>query len=134
MRRTGKGAWLAAAVVVVFPACDDATGPEGGALFKVEVSGEHFAVLVETEAQIQEMEDRLDSGERGVINGQIQAGDGGFNGPWGWHMVPSSVHTADMAIELCDGRPSLVEDDLDYWLQTVKRFCPWGAKVVQRIR
>lgn len=133
MRRTRKGAWVAAAVAV-FAGCDDATGPGDGALFKVEVSGEHFVIQVETDAQIEELEARLDSGEEGVINGQILAGDGGFNGPWGWHMVPASVHTADIAIELCDGRPSLVEDDLDYWLQTVKQFCPWGAKVVQRIR
>lgn len=122
------------AAVVVFGACDDSTGPEDGALFKVEVSGEHFHIVVQTDAQIQELEARLESEEEGVINAEILPGNGGFNAPWGWHMVPSTVHTADMAIELCDGRPSLVEDDLEYWLGTVKRFCPWGAKVVERIR
>lgn len=125
---------LAMMAVVVFAACDDATGPEGGARFEVEVSGETFVVHVETAAQIAALEARMETGEEGVINGDIEAGDGGFNAPWGWHMVPSTVHTADMAIELCDGRPSLVEDDLAYWLGTVKRFCPWGAKVVRRIR
>jgi hypothetical protein len=38
---------------------------------------------------------------------------------------------AEMTIELCDGTPSLVEADLDYWLDTVQRFCPWGAKLIQ---
>jgi hypothetical protein len=36
-------------------------------------------------------------------------------------------------MELCDGRPSMVEADLPYWLGTVKRFCPWGAKVVGEV-
>ena len=130
--RARRGAWLTA--VVVFAACDDATAPETYAAFEIEVSGERFVVEVESETQADELEARLDSGEEGVINGQIRAGDGGFNEPWGWHMVPSTVHTADMAIELCDGRPSMVEADLDYWLGTVKQFCPWGAKVVERIR
>ena len=125
---------LAMMAVVVFAACDDATGPEGGARFEVEVSGERFVVHVEGAAQISALEARMEAGEEGVINGDIEAGDGGFNAPWGWHMVPTTVHTADMAIELCDGRPSLVEDDLAYWLGTVKQFCPWGAKVVRRIR
>jgi hypothetical protein len=120
--------------VVVFAACDDATGPEGGARFEVEVSGERFTVHVETPSQIASLEARLTSGEEGVINGEIRSGNGGFNAPWRWHMLPSTVHTADASIELCDGRPSLVEEDLDYWLGTVKRYCPWGAKVVRRVR
>lgn len=136
MGHAGKRAARALAMlaVVVFAACDDATGPEGGARFEVEVSGERFVVHVEGASQIAALEARLASGERGVINGDIEPGDGGFNQPWKWHMVPSTVHTADMAIELCDGRPSLVEDDLDYWLGTVKQYCPWGAKVVRRVR
>jgi hypothetical protein len=70
----------------------------------------------------------------GVVLGSIVEGDGGYNEPWSWHMVPSTVDTADASIELCDGRPSFIEDDLDYWLDTVGQFCPWGATVVERIR
>lgn len=131
--RKRRGAWFMAAVVV-FAACDDATGPAGGARFEVEVAGERFVLHVEGASQIADLEARMTSGQEGVINGEIESGDGGFNAPWSWHMVPSTVHTADMAIELCDGRPSLVEDDLPYWLGTVKRYCPWGAKVVRRLR
>lgn len=123
-----------ALAVVVFAGCGDATGPEGGARFELEVSGERFVVHVEGASQIAELEARMASGEEGVVNGEIRSGDGGFNAPWGWHMVPATVHTADMAIELCDGRPSMVEDDLPYWLGTVKQFCPWGARVMRRIR
>jgi hypothetical protein len=70
------------------------------------------------------------SGRVGVISGQLAAGDGGFNAPWSWHLVPSSVTAPDLAIELCDGRPSFVQNDLTYWMQSVKQFCPWGARVV----
>lgn len=126
--------WTLAAALLLAACGDDPVSPDDGALFRVEVSGEHFLVQVRTDGQIEELQARLASGARGVVIGGILAGDGGFNGPWGWHMDPATVHTADMAIELCDGRPSLVEADLPYWLGTVKQFCPWGAKVVQRVR
>jgi len=128
--------WTTAALAVAaLAACDDdATAPEGNPAFAVEVSGERFTVEVTTPSQVQEMEARLSSGATGVVIGDIEAGAAGHNQPWSWHMVPSTVHTADASIELCDGRPSLVEDDLEYWLDTVGQFCPWGAKVVERIR
>lgn len=34
------------------------------------------------------------------------------------------------AIELCDGLPSDVESNLDYWVDTVRYFCPWSGKIV----
>ncbi len=98
--------------------------------YEVVVSGERFTVEVATEAQAKAMADRLASGETGVINGQLVAGDGGYNAPWSWHLDPTTVEAVDLAIELCDGRPSMVEGDLGYWIGTVGQFCPWGATVV----
>jgi len=37
---------------------------------------------------------------------------------------------AEVSIELCDGTPSFVEENLDYWLDTVHTYCPWSSKVV----
>ncbi|HSG08032.1 MAG TPA: hypothetical protein VLA36_06735 [Longimicrobiales bacterium] len=126
---------IAATLIPVFvAACDDATAPEQNPAFRLEVSGEQFVVEVITQEQVEELEARMAAGVTGVVNGEIAAGHGGFNQPWSWHMVPSTVHTADASIELCDGRPSLVEADLAYWLDTVRRFCPWGARVVERVR
>lgn len=79
------------------------------------------------------LEARLESGREGVVLGRLAAGDGGFNAPRSWHMVPGTVETPDAAIEVCDGIPSMAEADLDYWLDTVGRFCPWGARVVERL-
>ena len=36
---------------------------------------------------------------------------------------------ADLAIELCDGCPSHIEDDKTYWIETVGQYCPWSARV-----
>ena len=128
--RWGVALGLATAMM----ACDeDPILPDLPARYELEVSGETFVVRVTDPAQAQDMEARLASGEEGVISGELAAGDGGFNAPWSWHMVPSTVEVPDMAIEVCDGRPSMVEEDLDYWLDTVERFCPWGATVVARL-
>lgn len=74
----------------------------------------------------------MEAGTEGVISGELLPGDGGFNEPWSWHLDPATVHAPDFAIEVCDGRPSMVEGDLGYWLGTLGQFCPWGAKVVAR--
>lgn len=60
-------------------------------------------------------------------SGAIAAGNGGHNQPWSWHFTDLAL--VELAIELCDGRPGLIEPDLEYWLTTVKRFCPWGSYV-----
>lgn len=60
-------------------------------------------------------------------SGALRAGNAGHNLGWSWHL--EDVELTQTAIELCDGRPSMVEANLDYWLSTVKRFCPWGAYV-----
>jgi len=36
---------------------------------------------------------------------------------------------ADATIEVCDGRPSLVDSLLEDYV-AVGRFCPWGAELV----
>lgn len=114
--------------------CDDGgTDVDLPVRYEVEVSGERFTVEVVTAAQVEALDARLASGQGGVINGSLAQGDGGYNQPWSWHLVPGTIEAPDMAIELCDGRPSMVEADLEYWLDTVERFCPWGARVMARI-
>ena len=120
------GLWLGACGEDIFGP------PEGAAVFQIDVSGEVFTAAVTDTAQIRLLSDRMQSGARGVVSGELVPGDGGFNAGWGWHWDPESVHVSDMAIELCDGRPSMVEADLGYWIDTVQQYCPWGAKVLTR--
>ena len=112
--------------------CDHSADPE--AVFEVRVVDEVFHVGVNDPVQIDSFAARLASGYEGAMNGSLVPGDGGFNGPWSWHHDPETVAVADVTTEVCDGRPSMVEDDLEYWLGTVERYCPWGARVVTRVR
>ncbi|MCC6318719.1 MAG: hypothetical protein IT361_13645 [Gemmatimonadaceae bacterium] len=127
---------LAIALVLAAHACSESTAtnqPGALARFEVEVSGEKFVVAVATQAQAEAMRARLQSGTRGVVIGTLAAGHGGFNAPWAWHLTTQSATTADLAIELCDGRPSMVSADLAYWLGSVRQFCPWGARVTREL-
>ena len=137
MSSGGGRAWralLALAVGLWLGACDESIigPPEGAAVFEIEVSGEVFRAAVMDTAEIRLLEARLQSQQRGVVSGELLPGDGGFNSGWGWHLDPQSVHVADLAIELCDGRPSMVQENLSYWIGTVHQYCPWGARVVAR--
>jgi hypothetical protein len=123
-----------AALLSLSTACgEDPVGPESPPTFRVEVSGEDFLVRVVDPDQVSALETRLANGSDGVISGALVSGDGGFNAPWSWHLDPGTVEVPDFAVEVCDGRPSMVEGDLSYWLDTVGRFCPWGATVVERL-
>ena len=66
-------------------------------------------------------------------SGPIQAGNGGYNNAWSWSYT-ADVAFAELAIEICDGTPSMVEADLSYWLNTVKAFCPWSSYVHAEIQ
>ncbi len=126
---------LGTGLVLAVSACTDSAAPDQGALFRVTVSGESFSVSILDEAVISEAERRMrEQDGAGIVIGTLVRGDGGFNTPWSWHLLPNTVQLADFTIALCDGRPSMVEADLDYWVDTVKQFCPWGGKLVDRER
>lgn len=62
------------------------------------------------------------------INGVIARGQEG-NLTWTWHFEPGEWTLAEVSVEVCDGTPQMVEDDLDYWVDQVGRFCPWASYV-----
>lgn len=63
------------------------------------------------------------------INGAIDSGNPGYNKDWSWHFIPNEWVLAEYSVEVCDGIPEMVENDLDYWINTVGQFCPWGSFV-----
>ncbi len=126
---------LRTCLVLAVGACTDPAAPDDGALFRVDVGGESFTVSVLDEAVIAEAERRIQEEDGvGIVIGALARGDGGFNMPWSWHILPNTVQVADISIGVCDGRPSMVEADVDYWVDTVKQFCSWGGKLVERKR
>ena len=68
---------------------------------------------------------RIGNPEEIWVTGVFRTGDGGFNAPWHWHHDPDSVELAEVTIEACQGCPSLVDDDLDYWTN-FGRYCAPG--------
>jgi hypothetical protein len=97
--------------------------------FVIEVEGERFRLRTTNPATASALDARRHAGTLGVVAGRIVRGDGGFNAPWSWHLDPLSIEVPQVSIELCDGRPSMVQGDLDYWVDTVGRYCPWAARV-----
>jgi len=117
-------------------ACDDtSSGPAlEGTIFVVEVVDEEFRIRLTDPVRIAQARRILNGQETPkIVTGPLAAGNGGFNLGWSWHLVPEDTHFAEFSIELCDGKPSFVEEDLDYWLNTVGTFCPWSAIVVDEV-
>ncbi len=137
MRRQGLGMVLAVAMAAL-PACGTgSTAPEdqleGGVLATFRVSQEEFRVWLTNEETIQQIFDLRDGmSSASIPNGALREGQGraDYNAPWTWHLDPIDIEMADLAIEVCDGRPSLVDSLLDDYLK-VGRFCPWGAELVR---
>jgi hypothetical protein len=130
--RTFAVAMLAA---VTFAGCDDdePAGPVESATFVIAVEDEQFRVRIEDPAAIAEARSLIASGQSKNISGDILRGANGINTGYSWHLKPATVEFADVTIELCDGMPSYVEENVGYYVDTVKRYCPWGAKVVSEV-
>ena len=118
-------------LLLVLTSCTRNANKTDGAVFVVAVVDEQFRVLLTEPQQIREARLLLNGAENKIVMGDLARGDGGFNQGYGWHLTPESVGFYDVTIELCDGRPSYVEEDLEYWLEAVKAYCPWSSRVVR---
>jgi hypothetical protein len=121
--------------MLALAACsDDVTAPDYAAVYEVEVNGERFRVALETSAQIAKADSLMAAGTERNMRGTLVRGNGGFNMSYSWHLDPSTIEWPDLSMEICDGRPnSEVEAEVDYFIDTVKYYCPWGAKIVGKI-
>lgn len=105
----------------------------GGILATFDVSGEQFKVWVTNEDTIEQIL-ALQRGESNatIPNGPILRGPGtaDHNAPFGWHLHPELTEMAEITIEVCDGRPSYVEENISEFVDNVGRYCPWSAELV----
>ena len=99
--------------------------PGDTAIVTFAVAGETFRVQLVDAAQIEAARAAHAGGSANIPNGRIVAG-AGVNSGWSWHLV--DVEFAEVAMELCDGRPSDVERQGPQY--GGGRYCPWGARVV----
>jgi hypothetical protein len=103
----------------------------GGVLVTFDVLGQPYSVFITDSAAIgQVLAVQSGQSQAKIPSGRLVSGAVPYNEPWSWHIDPADFHMAEVTIELCDGTPQMVEDNLDYWLQSVQRFCPWSATIV----
>jgi hypothetical protein len=102
----------------------------GGVYFVVDVLGERFTMLVVDQQSITEALDNMNGLNSMHPIGVLQFGDGGFNKPWSWHYKPETVRMTEISAEVCDAEPHFVQENLDYWVNTVQYYCPWSAKIL----
>jgi hypothetical protein len=105
----------------------------GGVVATFDVHGELFRVWVTNSEAI----DQLFALQQGrstasIPIGRLLRGPGraAHNAPWRWHFDPEQFALADFTIELCDARPSYVQENLNYFVKTVRTYCPWEAILV----
>jgi hypothetical protein len=106
---------------------------ESGVLATFDVDGEQFRVWVTNPQTIQQILE-LEQGKSmaNIPNGRILRGPGyqDYNAPWSWHLDPQEIEMAEFTMEVCDGRPSYVEEHVDEFVDVMGRYCPWAAKLV----
>lgn len=93
----------------------------------------NFIVRTSNQEVINQLEEQLSKpihNRSQHINGVIVSGNGGYNYDWGWRFKDDSWSIVDMSIELCDGNPYYIEENLDYFINTINgQYCPWSSKV-----
>jgi len=73
-------------------------------------------------------EDRNGNPEIGIVMGHVERTSSTQEHAWKFNLNSNSIAFSDVAMELCDGDFQFVENNLPYWLEKVKVFCPWGTK------
>ncbi len=102
----------------------------GGALITFRMVTDTLTVWITNSAFIDEAKSNLNIGRNRIpifnrlINGQA------CDAQWTWHVDPQDVSFGDAAIEVCDGLPSHIEADKNYWLFSLGIYCPWSAELV----
>jgi hypothetical protein len=121
--------FLVLAVLAVAGCSDTPASPDPiFAEFVLDVEGERFTIRTSDADTIRLADENLQGRNRMFPMGTLRSGHGGFNAPWTWHLDPASVRFVEIAIEVCDGRPSYVEAHQPEF----PTYCPWGARVVAR--
>ena len=136
MDRDGQGDVTIDEIIAAVRAALEGCPLDRGAIYEVRAcDDERFRILL-VDPQATQLAERILAGEepQKIVIGDLRCGSGNFNGPWNWHLEPATVGFADVTIELCDGCPSFVETELEYWLDTVRRYCPWSAELLRRVR
>ena len=72
------------------------------------------------------------------VAGGLAKGHGGYNKNsshyFSWHLKEDDWDLVDVSVEVTDGRPYTdVDRNYAYWMNTLKRFTPWGSYIKREI-
>ncbi len=113
-------------LIAVHAGCADSpAAPSARALVTLQVSGEQFRIQLNSKDQVDAARRAQRGGTARIPSGRIILGTSENSG-WSWHL--EDVAFVEVAIELCDGRPSDVERGGSQF--GGGRFCPWNASIV----
>jgi hypothetical protein len=105
---------------------DTPTSPSPAAVVTFSVAGETFRVALTTTEQVAAARAAEAGGPARIPNGRIVSGTQ-VNTGWNWHL--EDLTFAEVTIELCDGRPSDVQQAGSQF--GGGRFCPWTAAILR---
>ncbi|MDO8616728.1 MAG: right-handed parallel beta-helix repeat-containing protein [Dehalococcoidia bacterium] len=133
--RTGLSVSLAPGCPAIGSPITVSESLRGGVLATFLVVDEQFRVWVTNAAIGQLFDLQAGRSSASIPAGRIVAGPGqaGHNAPWSWHLDPEQVQMAEVTIEVCDARPSYVEENLGYFLDTLGTYCPWSAQLASLV-
>ena len=119
---------IAASLGLLSSACgsDSPSSPSGAPIMTLAVGAETFRVALTTPQEIAAARAAQAGGSARIPIGRVVAGTQ-VNTGWSWHL--EEVAFVEVAIELCDGRPSDVESQGPAF--GGGRFCPWRATVLR---
>lgn len=123
-----RTAVLLAVVAALANGCgeDTSAAPSPAATVTLAVGSEAFRVALTTPEQVVAARAAQAGGPARIPLGRVAVG-AQVNTGWSWHL--EDVSFVEVAIELCDGRPSDVEREGTAF--GGGRFCPWSARVVR---
>ena len=129
-----------------FISCDEKS-EQSLRYFEVGINGDQqdwrdssFVVATANPQLISKIADQLNKpvDDRQIVIGDLAPGSGGYNTNAGytfnWHFKENGWNLVDLSVEIYDGRAySDVDRNPDYWMDTVKRFSPWGSYIKKEI-
>lgn len=125
--RHALGAATILSMAVLVSGCGDSSmSPSPLAIATLAVGGESFRVSLTSPQQLAAVRAIQAGGTARIPNGRIVGGTQ-VNAGWSWHI--EDVEFVEVAIELCDGRPSDVERQGAAF--GGGRYCPWSSTVVR---
>ncbi len=118
--------------------CMIAAAADNAAYFEVTATGGSFVIRLTDPARIQEARNIVagTQTDRVSVSGIIVKAPAAYNPEWNFHLDPNSIEFFSMAIEVCDGALTYVDEhreEVGGALLPNNRWCPWSSRVQSEI-